>query len=73
MSPEIPATNTLLERIHEIREQIVDAAPHVAPEERHLDDHTPAWRDGYQTAIADVLKVAENCLIRRSRGADLTH
>ena len=65
MSPEIPATNTLLERIHEIREQIVDAAPHVAPEERHLDDHTPAWRD--------VLKVAENCLSRRSRGADLTH
>ena len=70
---DIQTATALRARIHEIREQIAETAPSAAADEHRLEAHTPAWRDGYQTAIADVLRLAEHCLDPRSRAPEQKH
>jgi hypothetical protein len=49
-------------RLKSIREWIAEDAPYSTADQRHLDINTPErayWHLGYETALSDILKLAE--------------
>jgi len=45
-----------------IREWMAEDAPYAIADQRHLDGNTPErayWHFGYETALGDILKLAE--------------
>jgi hypothetical protein len=49
-------------RLKGIREWMAEDAPYSTADQRHLDSNTPErayWHFGYETALADMLKLAE--------------
>lgn len=60
-------------RLRGIREWMVDQAPYVAADQRHLDADTPErayWHYGYQAALQDVLDLIERCSNPEHRSGD---
>lgn len=54
--------STIRARMQGIREWMVDEAPYVTVDQRHLDANTPErayWHYGYQAALGDVLALIE--------------
>jgi hypothetical protein len=60
IDPEV--ASSLRSRMDGIREWIVDEAPYITADQRHLDANTPErayWHYGYQAALRDVLALVE--------------
>jgi hypothetical protein len=60
-------------RMKSIREWMAEDAPYARADQRHLDSNTPErayWHLGYETALRDVLKLAEQCPSPKHRNGD---
>jgi len=56
-------------RMESIREWMAEDAPYAIADQRHLDGNTPErayWHFGYETALQDILKLAEQCSKHRN-------
>jgi hypothetical protein len=52
---------------------MAEDAPYTTVDQRHLDSNTPErayWHFGYETALQDVLKLAEQCSSPKHRNGD---
>jgi hypothetical protein len=50
-------------------------APYATADQRHLDSNTPErayWHFGYQTALQDILTLAEQCSSPKHRSGDMS-
>ncbi len=60
-------------RLKSIREWMAEDGPYAIADQRHLDSNTPErayWHFGYETALQDILKLAEQCSSPRHRSGD---
>jgi hypothetical protein len=64
---------SLKTRIAAIRTWLADEAPYVTTDQKHLNEHTPErayWHFGYQAALADVLRLAEEDISQKRNNGD---
>jgi hypothetical protein len=62
-------------RLKGIRGWMDEAAPYATADQRHLDSNTPErayWHFGYQTALQDILTLAEQCSSPKHRSGDMS-